>query len=436
MKRRSSAGREPAKTRRRKTAASKRPNASKALRRRNSSAASLRKQLDDRTRERDETLQQQAATSEVLSVIRRSPADAQPVFDAIVESAARLCAAMFGAVYLCDDGRLRIAAIKNFTPGATGKLNELQQLKRPVRSHLAGRAILDRKIVHLPDVLEDPEYSRELALAGGWRAVLAVPLLRDGEPVGAVTVAKAEPTPFSDWQIQLLKTFADQALIAIENVRLFEAAQKRTRELTESLEQQTATSEVLKVISSSPGELEPVFQSMLEKATRICAAKFGTLLLCEGDAFRVVAMHNAPTAFAEMRWRQPVLDANPRMAFVRSTKSKCAVQIPDIASEPAYFERDPIRIQAVELGGFRAVLSVPMLKNGEPIGAFNIYRQEPGVFTDKQVALATTFAAQAVIAIENARLLNELRQRSGDLTESLEQQTATSEVLKVINSVG
>jgi len=151
------------------------------------------------TRERDEALQQQAAASEVLSVIRRSPANAQPVFDAIVESAARLCAAMFGAVYLCDDDRLRIAAIKNFTPGATGKLGELQQLKRLVRSHLAGRAILDCKIVHLPDVLEDPEYSRELALAGGWRAVLAVPLLRDGKPVGAVTVAKEDPTPFFRW---------------------------------------------------------------------------------------------------------------------------------------------------------------------------------------------------------------------------------------------
>ena len=202
------------------------------------------------------------------SVIRRSPADAQPVFDAIVESAARLCGAMFGAVYLCDANRLRIAAIKNFTPGATGKLNELQQLKRPVRSHLAGRAILDRKIVHLPDVLEDPEYSRELALAGGWRAVLAVPLLRDGKPVGAITVAKAEPTPFSDRQIQLLKTFADQALIAIENVRLFEAEQQRKHELFEALEQQTATSEVLQVISSSPGELQTVFDTLLAKAAR------------------------------------------------------------------------------------------------------------------------------------------------------------------------
>ena len=213
------------------------------LKRRKAAAgiADLRGQLERCTRELDDLLQQQVATSEVLRVIRQSPADAQPVFDAIVQSASRLCGAIFGVVYLCDDDRLQIAATNNFTPAATIHLNELQQLKRPERSHLGGRAILDCKIVHIPDVLEDPEYSHELALAGGWRAVLAVPLLREGIPIGALTAAKAEAAPFSDRQIQLLKTFADQAVIAIENVRLFEAEQQRTRELSESLEQQTAT---------------------------------------------------------------------------------------------------------------------------------------------------------------------------------------------------
>src|SRR5262249_20011661 len=232
------------------------------------SADDLQELLDRRTRELDEALQQQAATSEVLSIIRRSPADAQPVFDAIVESAARLCGAIFGVVYLYDNDRLRIAATKNFTREATTQIQDFQQLKRPSRSHAAGRAILDRAILHVSDVLTDTEYSRELAVAGGWRAVLSVPLLSDGKPAGALSVAKAEPTPFSDRQIQLLKTFADQAVIAIENVRLFEAEQARTRELSESLEQQTATSEVLKVISSSPGELGSVFQAMLENAVR------------------------------------------------------------------------------------------------------------------------------------------------------------------------
>src|SRR3974390_1589516 len=237
------------------------------------------KQIDRLKRERDEALEQQTATSEVLSIIRRSPADAQPVFDAIVESAARLCGTIFGVVYLYDGDRLRIAATRNFTPEATSQLHELQQLRRPDRSPLAGRAILDRAIVHVPDVLADPEYSRELALAGGWRAVLSVPLLPDGKPVGALSVAKAEPTPFSDRQIQLLNTFADQALIAIGNVRLFGAEQARTHELSEALEQQTATSEVLQVISSSPGELGPVFDAMLENAARLCDAQFGVLWL-------------------------------------------------------------------------------------------------------------------------------------------------------------
>src|SRR5262249_16227484 len=251
------------------------------------SAADLRDQLDRRTREFEDALQQQVATNEVLSIIRRSPADAQPVFDAILESAVRLCGAIFSVVYLYDADHLRIAATKNFTPEATSQIYGRPELKRPDRSHTGGRAILDRAVVHIHDVLEDPEYSREFALAGGWRAVLGVPLLRDGQSVGAITVGKREPTPFSDHQIQLLKTFADQAVIAIENVRLFEAEQTRTRELSESLEQQTATSEVLKVISSSPGELEPVFEAMLANAMRVCEAKFGFMYRCSVDNWEI-----------------------------------------------------------------------------------------------------------------------------------------------------
>jgi len=391
------------------------------------SAVDLEEQLDRRTRELDEALQQQTATSEVLSIIRRSPADAQPVFDAIVQSAARLCGAIFGAVYLCDDDRLRIAATKNNTPEAARQLHEVQQLKRPERSNLGGRAILDRAIVHVPDVLEDPEYSRELALAGGWRAVLAVPLLRDGNPVGALTVAKAEPRPFSDRQIQLLNTFADQALVAIENVRLFEAEQQRARELSEALEQQTATSEVLKVISSSPSELESVFETMLANATRICEAAFGSLLLVEGDMLRRVALHNAPPTFAEFHNRSPIIDPQKIPDLKRLVGTKQAVHIADAAAENP---DGPISKYA----GARTLLVVPMLKENDLIGAIGIYRQEVRPFTAKQIELVQNFAAQAVIAIENARLLNELRQRTGDLSEALEQQTATSEVLKVISS--
>src|SRR3974390_926514 len=230
MQRRGQSG-QPTKVRRGEPKARKAPTA-------RASTANLQDQLDRRTRELEEALQYQTATSEVLSIIRRSPADAQPVFDAIVQSAVRLCGAIFGVVYLYDGDRVRIAATNNFTPAATNQMLELQQLKRPERTHLGGRAILDCKVIHVHDVLADPEYSRELALAGGWRAVLSVPLLHDGKPVGALSVAKAEAMQFSDRQIQLLNTFADQALIAIENVRLFGAEQARTRELCEALELQ------------------------------------------------------------------------------------------------------------------------------------------------------------------------------------------------------
>jgi GAF domain-containing protein len=226
------------------------------------SVIDLREQLDRRTRDLNEALEHGAAAREVLSIISRSPANAQPVFDAIVQSAERLCGAVFSVVYLCEDNRLRTAAANNFPPEA---MSQIQKLKVADRSHAAGRAILDRTIIHIHDALADPDYSRELASAGGWRAVLSVPLLRDGKVVGALSVARAEPVPFSDRQIQLLNTFADQAVIAIENVRLFEAEQQRTRELSESLEQQTATSEVLRVISSSPGDLEPVFQAVTDQ---------------------------------------------------------------------------------------------------------------------------------------------------------------------------
>ena len=236
--------------------------------------------------------------------------------------------------------------------------------------------------------------------------MLGVPLLREGIPIGVIALARSTVRPFTDKQIELVTTFADQAVIAIENVRLFEAEQQRTRELSESLEQQTATSEVLRVISSSPGELEPVFQAMLENATRLCEAKFGNLYLCEGDAFRTIAMYNVPPAFAEARRHDPVVRPEPSSALGRLRSSERLVHIPDVTTEQGYIERQPRFVTMVELGSFRAMLAVPMLKDGKLIGAIIIYRQEVGSFSDKQIALVQNFAAQAVIAIENARLLN------------------------------
>src|SRR5262249_46307499 len=226
---------------------------------------------------------------------------------------------------------------------------------------------------------------------------------------------------FSDKQIELVTNFAAQAVIAIENARLLNELRQRTDDLSEALEQQTATSDVLRVISGSPGELEPVFNAMLKNATRICEAKFANLLLYDGDAFRVTAMYGAPPAWDELRRRDPVIRLGPHHPLATVAKTKQLHHFTDVRTEQGYIDRDPAMVALAELAGARTVLVVPMLKENGLIGVLAIYRQEVRPFTDKQIALVSSFASQAVVAIENTRLLNELR-------ESLQQQTATSKV--------
>ncbi|MFZ0346773.1 MAG: GAF domain-containing protein, partial [Pseudolabrys sp.] len=296
---------------------------------------------------------------------------------------------------------------------------------RPLPNRPLARVAESRQPIQITDLRDDQSYLEgdPLPVAAveiaGIRTLLVVPMFKESELVGAIAIYRKEVRPFTDKQIALVTNFAAQAVIAIENTRLLS-------ELRESLQQQTATADVLKVISSSAGELQPVFEAVLENATRLCAAKFGNLYLCEGDAFRTTAMHNVPPAFAEVRRRDPLVHPEPGSLLRRLVDSKKPVHIPDVTVERAYIERQPRHVTAVELGGFRSILGVPMLTDGSVVGAIVIYRQEISTFFDKQIELVQNFAAQAVIAIENTRLLNELR-------ESLQQQTATADVLKVIS---
>jgi GAF domain-containing protein len=379
-----------------------------------------------------ESLQQQTATADVLNVISRSTFDLQPVLDTLVQSAVRVCEADSAFIYRRgDDHMYYMAADHGFEP----EYKQWMQIQSiPVgRQTVTGRTALDRKTIHIPDVLADPEYTwTESIERGGWRTLLGVPLLREDDPIGVIVLTRSTVRPFSDKQIELISNFAAQAVIAIENTRLLNELRQRTADLTEALEQQTATSEVLRVISSSPAELAPVFDAMLYNATRICEAKFANLFLYEGREFRTVSTRNLPPAWADYLERNTIL-VDPRTPLGRVVTTRQVVHIADARTDQGYIERRPGPVGVVELGGARTLLVVPMLRERELVGAIGIYRQEVRPFTDKQVALVQNFAAQAVIAIENTRLLNELRQRTNDLTESLEQQTATANVLEVIS---
>jgi GAF domain-containing protein/anti-sigma regulatory factor (Ser/Thr protein kinase) len=372
--------------------------------------------------ELSESLEQQTATSEVLRVISSSPTELQPVLDALVKTASMLCRADDVSILRLEGDGLPVVA--HYGP----ILAPIGFVVSAVRGTVGGRCVLERRAIHVADLQAETEMFAEgsaIARQMGYRTILGVPLLREDAPLGVIILRRDKVEPFTDKQIELVTTFADQAVIAIENVRLFDEVQARSRELSESLEQQTATSEVLGVISSSPGELEPVFQAMLAKATRLCEANFGMLLRYDGSVFHAVALQDVTPEHGEYLRRNPPRP-DPRNAVGRLLQTKQPVHVVDITAEPAYAEGEPSRVALVEIAGARTFLAVPMLKDDELIGAIGIYRREVRPFTDKQIALVTSFASQAVIAIENARLLNELR-------ESLEQQTATAEVLKVIS---
>ena len=438
MKRRSKSAGNPIRSRSRKTPA-KRRNVLKDTPAPNVPNREQELELRRLTRELSEAREQQAATSEVLQAISRSTFDLRTVLDTLLQSAVRLCSADQGTVAQRKGDTFYRSVSYGFSPAYLDYVKDIPV--KPGRDTGTARALLEGKVIHIPDVLADPDFTwKEGQRLGGFRTVLGVPMLRDGVAVGVLALTRSSVQPFSGEQIALVENFAAQAVIAIENARLLNELRQRTTDLTErttdlteALEQQTATSEVLQVISSSPGDLQPVFATMLEKAVRICDATFGNIYRWDGEALHLVATRNTPPAFAEARKRLPLHPAqNPLIA--RMVAAKTANHVIDATALSEYIERSDLGvIESVELAGVRTVLMVPMLRETELIGSFTVYRQEVRPFNDKQIALVTSFAAQAVIAIENARLLNELRQRTTDLTESLEQQTATSEVLHVIS---
>jgi GAF domain-containing protein len=391
--------------------------------------------LGQRTTDLTEALEQQTATSEVLQVISSFAGELDPVFQAMLEKAAGICDVTYGNIYRWDNGVFQLVATHN-TPRAFVEARR-RSPPRPNSKNLFGRIAATKTVLHIADFSAEQQEHFEagnpdqLAAVelGGVKTILIVPLLRENELIGFFSLIRQQIKPFTDKQIELVTNFAAQAVIAIENARLLNELRQRTTDLTEALEQQTATSEVLKVISGSPSDLRPVFEAMLDNATRICQASLGTMTLYENGGFRHVALHGAPAAYEELRAREPVIVPKAAQGLGRLASTKQVVHIADSLSEPP-----EARGGLAQLAAARTLLIVPMLKEQELVGSFGIYRQEVRPFTDKQIALVKNFAAQAVIAIENARLLNELRQRTTDLSEALEQQTATSEVLQVISS--
>jgi GAF domain-containing protein/anti-sigma regulatory factor (Ser/Thr protein kinase) len=392
------------------------------------SQTSDKKKIALLTRELSESLEQQAATREILRVISSSPTDIQSVFDTIARSAAQLCNARFCHVFRFDGKLIHFAASYGLMPEAVEAIRSGYPLE-PGRASVAARSILSRSVEEIQDIDADPEYQHvRAAKASGYRSNVAVPILKDGDPVGAIVMGRPQTGRFPERQIELLQMFADQAVIAIENVRLFEEVQARSRELSESLDQQTATADVLKVISRSTFDIQAVLNTLVDSASRLCQAENAQIFLRDGEVYRLAAYNGFSTKYQEYIKQVPI--AAGRGTLVGRTALQGApVHIADFLADPEYTWHE-----AQRLSGHRTGLGVPMLREGSPIGVMVASRIVPQPFTAKQIELITTFADQAVIAIENVRLFDEVQARNRELTEALEQQTATSEILRVIST--
>jgi|SoiMetStandDraft_5_1073268.scaffolds.fasta_scaffold02144_4 two-component system, NtrC family, sensor kinase len=375
------------------------------------------RQLQMSHRERAEAQEQQAATAEILRVISSSPTDIQFVFDTIVRTAARLCDA-FDANLVLADGDEFVQRAHHGPIGAP-----IQDARYPVRGTVSGRAISEARIIQVDDLAAATEYplGSELAQRIGYRTTLIVPLVRDGLALGAIGIRRTEVKLFTDRQIALLKTFADQAVIAIENVRLF-------NETREALEQQTATGEILGVISNSPTDVQPVFDAVAGSAMRLCQAEQAVVVTFDGEVMHLAALSHFDSRGVEAMRQTFPIRADRGSVLGRAVVSKTVAHIPSLMEDPEYRQRG-----LAQVAGFRGGVAVPMLKDGRATGAIGVARLTPGPFTGRQIELLKTFADQAVIAIENVRLFTKLQTSNRELTTALDQQTATSEILRVIS---
>jgi two-component system, NtrC family, sensor kinase len=416
MARRSKAGSRASKAGGRKIAKSKRSIAPKTLRRRISPSASQKTKVTRLARELSEALERQTVASEVLQIIGRSASDLDSVLRTLVETAAKLCRADPAQIYRREGELYRSAAMCGKISEAYRAIEEGGAIN-PGSDTLVGRVALTARPVQIADAWSDPEYrAKEDARIGNVRSMLGVPLLRGGEMIGAFALARDHVEPFSPREVDLVRTFADQAVIAIENARLFDEVQARTEDLRESLQQQTATAEVLKAISRSAFDLESVLTTLTVSAKSLCGAASGVIYRREGNLYRYAASHMDVDPAYRAHEQQVAIEANRGTLIGRVALEKGAVQIADAWTDPEYEEKDQAR-----LGNVRAMLGVPLMLSGEPIGAFALARREPMPFSQREVELVTTFADQAVIAIENARLFDEVQRRTRELSVSLEE---------------
>src|SRR6266852_3492026 len=406
----------------------KQSGARKSRKNEGSGVRQLQKRLAEALKREAEVLEQQTATSEILQVISSSPTDVQPTFEAIAASARRLCEAAHGMVFRFDGELLHLAAHDNLGPDGLDAIRSVFPIP-PGRGSVTARAILTRALVHVRDRREDRELEYSV-LSANFPNTLSVPLLRDGVPLGAITVARAEIGLFSARQIALLQTFADQAVIAIENVRLFTELQAKNSALTtahaqvtEALEQQTATAEILRVISRSPTDLRPVMEAVAENAARLCDATDAQILRGDGETITLVTSYG----------RLPTITTEPRRISRRLVGGRAIIDRMTLHISDVRAVQDEFPDSATVQLGVRTVLATPLLREGVAIGVIMIRRMEVRPFSDNQIALLQTFADQAVIAIENVRLFKELEARNRELTTALDKQTATSDILRVIS---